>query len=836
MVIKAIYKDIPSRSFQSEQLSTKIKCTSHYFFCTYNLQLQLLFFNFIHFSIFKMNVFNTILYLRCFFITKLSLGVWLVCCILPNPVLGQLVIADQSYQSNIIEGSVGNWDDAASWQVWQAGAWEAATVPPNRSNDVFIHQNQEIRITGNQEVRNLYLFSAANPGRKLNLQTFDLDIYGSLNAFEILEGDFFLHSSAHPSMNWIYPITGSLVFKGLSRTVVDRNSWSGQTFNSNYIVRFNPDPGEILTVNAAFKASQFIIESGTVFQTVNENGAAASSTFSFNSHSDLGDGAYGSLIIRSSARLISAATREFGQLIRRTGTRPAAEFILEEGAILELWGDEPLIDAASVILDGEVHFQSNSLSQQFLSHTFSTSQPIIAYHDLYITGSAIRPLPSVLEVSGDFIASDGTLQNNATSLSFLGSDDQIVDVTILPVSNLEVNKTEGILTFIQALQIPEDFVMKNGMVNFNHQALQINSSATANYTYINGSWANLSEITLVHLPIDWTPDNATFPFFDSFAGENRTLRLLGTLPVHAGTLSIQHIELQGVNFSADLTDSDGETIYYHQNSHFRINTSNMSTEPMEIQILANDMILDDIADLRISGYGQIAPGVHLSAIWQDGNLWGKRGASLSEINSQTLTLASSGILSVLPLGWISYDAKFIDDRVRVSWKVKAESGTTFIIYRSLGTSMLFSSIGSVESASPSTAYQSYNFTDDYRYDMSSEWVYYQIRAEIDGIPVDESPVFRLKSPKLSIEGIQIFPNPYQGGILNLHFGEFLLESGLFIQVFTSQGQWVMEEFFSQKGQSDRFLELLKKMKPGVYILHFQKEGEHTVIKWIKENQ
>lgn len=777
--------------------------------------------------------FNNISFFRCFFLTYMSFGIYVFCCIFPFFAVAQIVLEDQTYQSNV---TIGDWNNPNSWQVWQGGVWEAATVPPNRNNDVFINQGHEIRLTGNEEVNNLYLFSAADPGRKINLQTFDLDVYGALRCFIIQDSDFVLHNLANAVTNWIYPVTGSIVFKGLSRTVVDRNSWSGQTFNSSYTVRFNPDPGETLIVNSAFKASQFILESGTVFQTLNQNGIPASSTFSFNTHSSFGDGAYGSLIIRSGAKLISETSGEFDQIIRRSGSRPAAEFILEEGGILELWGDRPVIDAASVILNGEVRYFSDRPTQQFLSHTFATSQPIISYHDLHISGSAVRTMPPILEVSGDLTASDGTLQDNTTTLSLLGSEDQVVDATHLPVSHLEINKSGGVLTFTQPLQLLGDFTMRDGTVDFNNQTLQINSTPTANYTYLNGTWANLSEVTLINLPTDLTTSNATFPFYDSFAGENRTLRLLGSLPNHNGSLTIQHIELPGVEYNANLTDSDGATIYYHLNSHFLIGTSNTSSESIDIQILANDMILDDIEDLRISGYREITPGSHEEATMQEGDLWANRSASLSELNGKTLTLASSGEFSVLPLGWISYDAKFIDNRVRVSWKVKAETGTTFIIYRSLGTSMLFSPVGTVESVSPSTAYQSYNFTDDYRYDMSSEWVYYQIRAEIDGIPVDESPVFRLKSPKLSIEGIQIFPNPYRGGILNLHFGEFLLESGLFIQVFTSQGQWVMEDFFSQKGQSDRFLELLKQMNPGLYLLHFQKEGKHTVIKWIKENQ
>lgn len=775
--------------------------------------------------------FNNISFFRCFFITCVSLGIYMLCSVFPNLATAQIILEEQTYQSNV---PIGDWNDPNSWLVWQSGSWEAATVPPNRNNDVFINQGHEIRLRGNEEVRNLYLFSAADPGRKINLQTFDLDVYGALRCFRIQDSDFVLHNLANALTNWIYPVTGSIVFKGLSRTVVDRISWSGQTFNSSYIVRFNPDPGETLIVNAAFKASQFILESGTVFQTLNQNGIPASSTFSFNTHSSFGDGAYGSLIIRSGARLISETTQEFGQIIRRSDSRPAAEFILEEGGILELWGDRPVIDAASVILNGEVRYVSDRPSQEFLSHTFVTSQPIVTYNDLQITGSAVRTMPPILEVSGDFAASYGTLQDNTTSLFLLGSKDQVVDVAYLPASHLEINKSGGILTFIQPLQLLGDFTMRNGTVDFNNQTLQINNTPTANYTYINGVWANLSEVSLTNLPTDLTSSNATFPFFDSFAGEKRTLTLLGTLTNSTGSLTVQHIEIPGVGYNANLTDSDGVTIYHHLNSHFLIGTNNSSTESIDIQILANDMILEGIEDLRISGYGEIAPGSHEEATMLDVNLWANRSASLSELNGRTLTLASSSEFSILPIGWISYDAEFLDNRVRVSWRVKAEAGTNFVIYRSVGPGLQFLPIGSVESNNPSTEYLSFDFIDNFRNDQNTGLVYYQIRAEMDGILVDESSVFRLKNPKISFDRLQIFPNPYFGGNLTLSLPVELETDDMTVQVIDGRGGVCLQINQFSYADIGRIEDKLTELPRGVYIIRLIRREGIQQVKWLRE--
>jgi hypothetical protein len=780
-----------------------------------------------------MDAFNTIMLLRCFFFTKVSVVFGILCSCFTNPLLGQIFLEEQTYQSNVAIGSVGNWDDPASWQIWEGGVWAAATVPPNRNNDVFIHQNHEIRLTRNEEVRNLYLFSAANPGRKLNLQIFDLDVYGSFRCFRMQDGNFILNSLTNALTNWIYPETGSIVFRGKSRTIVDWESWSGQTFNSSYTVRFNPEAGETLTVDAAIKASRFIIESGTVFQTVNQNGEAASSTFSFNTHSSFGTGPYGSLVIRSGARLISETTREFRQIIRRSNTLPAAEFILEEGAILELWGDEPVIDAASVILEGEVRYHSNQPTQKFLSHTFGGSQPIIAYNDLHITGSAIRPLPAVLEVYGDFSVNDGALEDNETVLYLLGSMDQVVDLAILPLSVIEINKTGGRLTFKQALQLTGDFTMRSGMVDFNHQTLHLNGSPTANYTFINGAWANLAALTLSYLPVDWTAGNATFPFFDSYAGENRYLRIQGSLSNQTGTLTIQFMEMPGVNYQANLIDFDGKTIYYHLNSHFLINTSSLATENFMIQILANDMVLDDIDDLRLSGYGEISPGIPVPTAWEGGNLWGNRSVSLGELNGQTLTLGSSGILSVLPLRWKRYDAYIRDNRVQITWKVKAEVGTSFILKRSLGSDMFFTTIGTVESIYNFTEYHAYNYDDPLPIGEDSEWIYYQIQSVLNGQLIDQSTVFRVRNPKISAPA-RIYPNPYRSGNLVFTASTQSWSDNAHIQVIDSKGSVWIDNTSLFRDNLHYFEDRLKNLPPGMYIIRLFSEEGSQQIKWIRE--
>jgi len=134
--------------------------------------------------------------------------------------------------------SIGDWNDPATWEVWSGNNWIPATTIPDQTSDVFIEQDKEIRLTQNQEVRNLYLFSAADAGRKLNLQTFNLVVYGFLKCFSVVNGDFIIESQTSALLDWIYPETGNIVFRGTTRTIVDRDSWSANNINSRFGVVF----------------------------------------------------------------------------------------------------------------------------------------------------------------------------------------------------------------------------------------------------------------------------------------------------------------------------------------------------------------------------------------------------------------------------------------------------------------------------------------------------------------------------------------------------------------------------------------------------------------------
>src|SRR5690606_4518761 len=236
--------------------------------------------------------------------------------------------------------------------------------PPGRNNDVFIEKDNEVRLTKNEEVANLYLFADTTAGKKLNLQVYDLNAYGALRCFTKTGESYFIYSSTSLTEDWIYPESGNIVFKGISRTIIDRGSWSGNNGQSRFGVIFNPEPDDTLIVNAVFKASSFVVQSGTVYQTVNFDGTPATSSFSFNFQDEVSLSDYGDFVIEPGATLISEATDSYGELIFRTTNRPASNFHLKEGGTLILLGQEPIVEAVNIQLEGNVYYSGNTGTQR----------------------------------------------------------------------------------------------------------------------------------------------------------------------------------------------------------------------------------------------------------------------------------------------------------------------------------------------------------------------------------------------------------------------------------------------------------------------------------------
>ncbi len=730
--------------------------------------------------------------------------------------LGQIPLEAGDYRSI----ASGDFEDPANWEVWNGTFWLAAVQKPDASNNVFIDQGNELRLTGDEEVNHLYLFSAADPGPKLNLQNFELQVYGSLRAMRKEGGLFFLNNVSSALGDWIYPETGKIVFKGSSRTVVDRASWSANTTNSRYTVVFDPLPGETLTVNSAFKANSFIIQSGTVIQTVNTMGIPACSTFSFNNQAVFnGVGPYGQLLVEPGATLISDCTAPLEPILRRSNTIPAQLFHLKGGGNLILRGNAPLMDAAIVILEGTVSYQAAAGTQNMIETTFPGSQIPTDYHHLAFRGASEKNLQDEIRITGNLVQeASGIIWDAPTKLTFNGTGIQQILGWTTTVREVEINKASGSILLDSDFSIGGSMLMRSGQLNFNGYDLIINSTGTGELIYEGGSWLNLESFHYLNLPLVLNPSNASLPFEDFFQGGIRMLQLLGNSP--GGNLQVRFFEVPGADWDPDFNDLDGTPILYQLNSYFEIFSSNSSPSPLEMRISAENLIVDQVDDIRIVGNGVPAPGTHLLGL-DPGWLWARRNLEFSELDGNTFTVGSYRVLSVLPVTWLEEEAQWENGTVRITWSTAAEKkNQKFRILRSKGNIFDFEVIAEVDSKGESQEVQQYHF--EYSEKFTVEFVYFQIEQVDQSGNRSHGRVFRLKGWELPLSrDLKIWPNPYQGGGLQIQFPSDWNSMQTMVTLLSAKGNIISTIPLSLLEEN------IEKLPDGVYLLQFS-DGSRSV--------
>ncbi|WP_304516602.1 T9SS C-terminal target domain-containing protein [Cecembia rubra] len=722
----------------------------------------------------------------------------------------------------------GDFDNPAIWETWNGGQWVPANQKPNLNNNLFIDQSHEVRLRENESAKDLYLFSAADPGRKLNLQNFELHLYGALRGLRKEGNEFFMNSVSSLLTDWIYPETGKIVFKGSSRTVVDRASWSANNQNSRYTVVFDPDQGATLVVNSAFKASAFIILSGTVHQTVNTIGIPACSTFSFNTQTIFnGGGPYGDLIIEAGGTLISDCSAPLEQLLRRSASAPASLFHLKPGATLILNGNLPRLEAAHLLLEGSVIYNSNSGTQQMLQKTFDSSEEPQIYHDLIFRGNSVKVLKESISLTGNLIneASGNILKEN-TIFQFLGQIDQEISGWEMGFASWTVDKPSGRIILNDDLRILGTFQMRNGQIDFNGFDFLLNQSGTGGLDYEGGSWFNLHRFHYFNLPFDLGEKNATFPFEDAYQGGIRKIQLLGEAP--GGDIVIRFVEIPGANWEPNFNDNDGTPILYQLNSFFEFSTSHQSSTNLEMRISAQNLIVDDVDDLRLVSNGKAAPGSHIPGL--DPNLlWARRSLEFADLNGQSFTVGSFRQLSILPVSWLDQKAVWEKGRIRISWSTGFErKNEKFIIYRSFGHTESFEPIAELPSQGDQEGKQEYNF--EYKESIPDERVFFQIeQVDLDGQST-LSRVFRLEGWKLPKDySLNLWPNPYREGPVFLKLGSAWHMENLFLEILDTKGKFKYEGKFNP----NLLPELMGKLPEGLYLLRLNDGVNVAQLRWIK---
>ncbi len=556
------------------------------------------------------------------------------------PGLGQEIGAYKTRAS-------GDFNQASTWEVWNGTTWVSANQKPDSTRDIYIDQGHTLRLLGSESVKSLYLHAGAGAGQKLNLNSFNLDVYGVLAAFSgPAPGQ---PRGAWNSQNWIGNSANStLTFKGQSRIIVDKASWSAQTTQSRFGVIFDPGPGQELTLQAPFKALFFRVRSGTLYQ--KNDGSSSSSpcyTLSFNTENSIyGPGPFGTFTVEAGATFRSVCN---ALLIHRGGSTPAFLVEVQREATMLLEGQDPKMESANFSLEGALIFRGTQGSVNFLGSSFSASAKPSQVRHLVVDGNADLILPANLVLQGNLLQmGQGGFQLAPTQLTLTGEEDQLLNTQTLLLGALILQKPAGKVSLACDLSIYRSLTMMEGILDFQGHDLALNTSSLGTFVYQGGSWQKLDRFSYFGLPNILSPTSGTFPFEDLANGGFRGLQILG--PTQAGgNLTIDFIEQRGANHDANFQDVDGTEILYQLFSHFKVSANpNLGQEELELRISADSLLLDQVEDLRVVSRGKAAPGLPIPGVLA-GYPWAKRKLKWSELFDTEFTIGSYREATVLPL-------------------------------------------------------------------------------------------------------------------------------------------------------------------------------------------
>lgn len=755
-----------------------------------------------------------------FRIYRLFLLVVMVCFIL-QASFSQEINAYKSITS-------GNFSNPLIWNSWDGSTWNPTPLKPNQTNDIYIDQTHLVTLTGDEAAKNVFINSETLAGQKLNINGFQLEVFGSLNAFSGAAPG--VPSGSWNSQNWIgSSLTSRLVFRGNTRTIINSGSWSGFSTNSRYSVIFDPGDGIELTIEEPFKALSFTVRSGIVIQKLDTSVFPASCpTFSFNNETTVyGAGPYGEFNIESSATFLSDCNSD---ILFRSGTISALNFDLQNGGTLILEGNAPRIEAANFQLNGSVIFRAGIASKTFLSSSYPDAATPSAVRNIELQSSQNLSLPPALTLLGNLERSGtGNFNTSATSLTLLGGSNQEITGFPLVVHDLVLNKSGGDFNPNANLTIQRNLTLTQGSMNLDGNDLLINTGLAGSLSYTGGTWKNLGQFTYFEIPATLNGTNSTFPFEDTRNGGIRKIQLLGSSA--GGNLNINFIEYKGAEYNSNFDDLDGTPILYRLFSYFNFSGLSPSSNLLELRISADDLIVDNVDDLRIVGTGYAAPGTHLPGL-DPIELWARRELTFDELTGVNFTVGSFRTLSILPVTWLKVHSESRPDGNLITWKVAMEKNNLlFEVFRSSDPlSGKWEKVGIVNSLGDTDSPREYQLIDfsaskfrDYYYrirqvDFSGRWSW--------------STVTKVAFPKESLptDQIVIYPNPYVTGDLQFYISNFGNESKAELSILDSQGKLIHRSDYRESS----IKQIVQKLAPGIYFIYLETEKQMFISKLIRK--
>ena len=155
----------------------------------------------------------------------------------------------------------GNWDAAATWETYNGATWDAASVKPGATNNVYLQAGFIVTLTGNEACLNYAMHNAAADSIVLGANT--LSVNGSIAQFSSAAGTFPVTYSTTANQKISTALGGKISVVGNSRTVFNTGQWSANPQRWNLDISMNPS--QICSSATNLKAGHLTVTSGTLF-------------------------------------------------------------------------------------------------------------------------------------------------------------------------------------------------------------------------------------------------------------------------------------------------------------------------------------------------------------------------------------------------------------------------------------------------------------------------------------------------------------------------------------------------------------------------------------------
>jgi PKD repeat protein len=197
-------------------------------------------------------------------------------------------------------------------------------------------------------------------------------------------------------------------------------------------------------------------------------------------------------------------------------------------------------------------------------------------------------------------------------------------------------------------------------------------------------------------------------------------------------------------------------------------------------------------------------------------------------NSATSTVVINIPNVVLPVKWLDFYAKMVDNKVALNWLTAQESGLeNYTVQRSLD-GIRFENLGHQASQAISDEPTAYEFVDPKPLPGVN---FYRIqRREQDGSIVN-SELINIWVDNQELDFL-VFPNPTKGPI-EAQIVSPQAENGR-LRVLSTLGKVYHEQAVSIQQGSQRFALNLQELSPGIYYLEYSGETAKKVFKFLKQ--